>query len=447
MTKNKAAYIETWGCQLNYHRSEKIAGSLAKQGYQITDELTQADLIVFNTCAVREKSEQKVIGRIGQIKEIRKGDSILGVGGCMAQHLGEELKKISSGIDFVFGTSNLAEIVDLAKLARNGEKSVSTPRPGGFEKLPTKRESTYFAWVTIAEGCSNACSYCIVPQVRGLLRSRKPDPIIEEVNDLVSRGFKEVQLLGQNVNAYGKDFDNETDFAWLLDQVARSGVERISFTTPHPADLDKATLEVMRKHPNICRHIHLPLQSGSDKVLKIMNRNYSTGDYLQLIDQARSIDHDINITTDIIVGHPGETEDEFQKTLDMIQKIQFGSIYVAEYSPRPHTLSTTMEDHVPEAEKSRRLHLVLEKQKKYLQDFNKRFISRKSRVLVEGPARQGGMVYGKNEFKKTVTFPSTVHTKGEFATVKLTENKKGTLTGRLEERVSNDSNSHVKPRL
>jgi len=447
MINNTIAYIETWGCQLNYHRSEEIAGSLAEQGYQITDDLTQADLIVFNTCAVREKSEQKVVGRLGQIKDIRKPDSVLGVGGCMAQHLGEDLNDIASGVDFVFGTSNLTEILDLAQAARKGERAVSTPRPGGFEKLPTKRKSNYFAWVTIAEGCSNACSYCIVPQVRGPLRSRKPGPIIEEVNELVNRDYKEIQLLGQNVNAYGKDFDNEINFAWLLDQVARSGVERISFTTPHPADLDQATLEAVMKHTNICRHIHLPLQSGSDRVLEIMNRNYSSEDYLRLIDQARTMDSDVNITTDIIVGHPGETKDEFQKTLNIIERIQFGSIYVAKYSPRPHTLSATMDDYVPKEEKSRRLQLILKKQKQYLQDFNERFIDRYSRVLVEGTAREDGMVYGKNEFKKTVTFPSTVHTEGDFATVKLTENKKGTLTGRLEERVPDDSNSHVKPRL
>ncbi|MFB6214753.1 MAG: tRNA (N6-isopentenyl adenosine(37)-C2)-methylthiotransferase MiaB, partial [Candidatus Bipolaricaulia bacterium] len=359
----KNLYIETWGCQLNYHRSEKITGHLSNYGYKRVEEINEADLIIFNTCAVRGKSEEKVRGRIGQIKNQRKEDSILGVGGCMAQHLGGDLFSQSGGVDFVFGTSNLGEIPELANRARQSGPVASVPKPSGFENLPVLRKSNYFAWITIAEGCSNACSYCIVPRVRGPLRSRPPEKIIREVEELAENGYREVQLLGQNVNAFGKDIeDREVDFAWLLERVADTGVSRISFTTPHPADLDAETLSVMNDSPNIVRHIHLPLQSGSTRVLKTMNRNYTRGEYLKIVGKAREVDPLINVTTDIIVGHPGETEEDFRKTLDVINQVKFGSIYVAQFSPRPKTGSANMEDNVPENEKKRRLEAVLEKQ-------------------------------------------------------------------------------------
>lgn len=445
--KDKLAYIETWGCQLNYHRSEMIAGNLAAYGYKITDEISEADLIVFNTCAVREKSEEKVRGRVGQIKDVRKEGSVLGVGGCMAQHLGEELTDYSPGVDFVFGTSNLSDIVELAEGAREGNRLVETPRPEGFEDLPAQRGSDYFAWVTIADGCSNGCSYCIVPQVRGPLRSRPYEAVLEEVRSLVEDGYREVQLLGQNVNAYGEDLDGEVDFAWLLKEAAETDVGRLSFTTPNPADMDRRTFEVMNDFANVPRHIHLPLQSGSDRVLEIMNRNYRKSDYLELVDLAREMDDDINITTDLIVGHPGETEEDFRETLETIRRVQFGSVYVAKFSPRPNTLSATMEDDVPLEEKDRRLHKVLAVQKENSRAFNDRYLDRTSVVLVEGRARGKGLYYGKNEFNKTVTFPASRNLRGEFVTVEVREKENGTLTGTLKESVTDDSNSHVKSRL
>lgn len=427
MVKEKA-YIETWGCQLNYHRSEKIAGNLKDHGYEIVEDLAEADLIIFNTCAVRDKSEEKVRGRVGQIKDERREDSLLGVGGCMAQHLGGDLFKKSGGVDFVFGTSNLGEIPDLAEQARiNGQYS-SVPHPEGFENLPVLRKSDYFAWVTIAEGCSNACSYCIVPQVRGPLRSRPPGEVISEVRELEKEGYKEIQLLGQNVNAFGQDLDDDhLNFAWLLDKVAKTGIARISFTTPHPKDLDEATLTAMNENPNVVRQIHLPLQSGSNKVLQIMNREYTREEYLKKVERARAMDPDINITTDLIVGHPGENKEEFRKTLEVIEKVQFGSIYAAQFSPRPNTRSAKMEDHVPEEEKKRRLQLVLEKQKEYSENRDSRFIGRTMEVLVEGEAREEGAVYGKNEFRETITFPGSKEMVGEFREVKLESTDHGRL--------------------
>ncbi|MBS3791909.1 tRNA (N6-isopentenyl adenosine(37)-C2)-methylthiotransferase MiaB [Candidatus Bipolaricaulota bacterium] len=442
----KNLYVETWGCQLNYHRSEKITGHLSNYGYNPVDEITTADLIIFNTCAVRGKSEEKVRGRIGQIKNQRKEDSILGVGGCMAQHLGGDLLSQSGGVDFVFGTSNLGDIPDLANRARQTGPVASIPKPSGFENLPVLRKSDYFAWLTIAEGCSNACSYCIVPQVRGPLRSRRPDKIIKEVERLAEDGYREVQLLGQNVNAFGKDIDDpEVDFAWLLERAAATGIPRISFTTPHPADLDPKTLAVMYDSPNIVRHIHLPLQSGSTRVLKIMNRDYTREEYLETVGKAREVDPLINVTTDIIVGHPGETEEDFKKTLDVIDRVKFGSIYAAQFSPRPKTRSANMDDHVTADEKKRRLEAVLEKQEETSREYDKQFIGKTVEVLVEGEARKDNKMYGKNEFRKTVEFEGTNASTGEFRKLRLKSENSGRLLNPDEGSVKNDSDHHVKP--
>jgi len=442
----KKLYVETWGCQLNYHRSEKITGHLGNYGYEPVEEIDRADLIIFNTCAVRGKSEEKVRGRIGQIKEERKDGSILGVGGCMAQHLGQTLFSGSGGVDFVFGTSNLGEIPDLVDRAKQGSPVASVPKPSGFENLPVLRKSDYFAWVTIAEGCSNTCSYCIVPQVRGPLRSRSPEEIVEEVGKLSDNGYKEVQLLGQNVNAFGKDLkDKEKTFAWLLKQTADTGIPRISFTTPHPADLDYETLNVMNDNPNIVRHVHVPLQSGSNRVLKIMNRNYTREEYLEIVEKARDIDPLINITTDIIVGHPGETGEDFRKTLKVMKKVKFGSIYVAQFSPRPNTRSEKMDDHVSEKEKKRRLEEVLNKQKEYSQEYDTQFVGNTVEVLVEGEARKDNKVYGKNEYRRTVEFDGTKAMIGEMRKVKLESENTGRLVNTDEGSVNNDSNSYVKP--
>ncbi len=448
MEGDKNLYLETWGCQLNYHRSERIAGLLQEYGYSTVEEIARADLIIFNTCAVRERSEEKVRGRIGQIKEERRENSLLGVGGCMAQHLGADLLDSSARVDFVFGTSNLREIPQLADRARQGGPTASITAPRGFEDLPVLRRSDYFAWVTIAEGCSNACSYCIVPHVRGPLRSRSPKRVLSEVNQLVEEGYREVQLLGQNVNAFGEDLEEEkTNFAWLLGEVAATGIPRVSFTTPHPADLDEETLKVMKDNPNIVRHLHLPLQSGSNRVLRIMNRNYTRERYLKLVEKAREVDPLINVTTDIIVGHPGETREDFQKTLSIVKRVKFGSIYVAQFSPRPGTRSASMDDHVPTPEKKRRLKTVLSKQKEYSSEYDRQFAGKEVEVLVEGPAREEGKVYGKNQFGRTVTFEGDESMKGKFKQVAIDSDNHGRLTTIHEGSVTDDSDSYVKSSL
>lgn len=433
MSKKKV-YVETWGCQLNYHRSEALTAELERSGYQPVSELGDADLILFNTCAVRGRSEEKVKGRIGQIKEERKKGSLLGVGGCMAQHSGKELLSDAAGVDFVFGTGNLTEVPKLAAQTRKGLSPVSTPSPAHFEDLTYNRNSDYFAWVTIADGCSNSCSYCIVPQVRGSLRSRPLEEVLEEVDELVQEGYKEIQLLGQNVNAYGKDLnESEATFAHLLEQVDLLGPPRLSFTTPHPADLNEETLGVLEDASNVVRHIHLPLQSGSDKVLEIMNRNYMANDYLNLVNQIRAMDPLINITTDIIVGHPGETEEDFRQTLNLIRKVDFGSIYAAKFSPRPGTRSAKLEDQVPQKVKEERLEKLLTLQKNRVKDVNRNYIGEHSEVLVEGTARKNGNMYGKNEFYKTVVFDGGPDLVGQMVEVTIRDVEEGTLYAERED--------------
>lgn len=428
--KKEKAFIETWGCQLNHHKSEGIAGNLAKKGYEITENLDQADLIVFNTCAVRERSEQKVRGRIGQIKEERKENSTLGVGGCMAQHKGDDLLDRLEGVDFVFGSSNLDEIPALAKKSKE-EKCCSLAAPNGLGGPPYRHESDFSAWLTISRGCSNRCSYCIVPSVTGPLRSRRPEEVLAEAKKLIDDGYKEIELLGQNVNAYGRDREGlKKNFASLLEELASLEIPRISFTTPHPRDLEEETLAVMADSSNVSRHLHLPLQSGSNKVLKAMNRGYSREEYLDLVELARDYDPDVNITTDIIVGHPGEERKDFEKTLEVIEKVKYGSVYVAKFSPRPETKSNEMDDHVPLEEKKQRLKETLGRQKSVGREEDQKYLGKTVEVLVEGEARKDGHVFGKNEFKKTTVFPGDESFIGQFVSANLEEIKGGTLYGK-----------------
>ena len=434
MTEKRKAYIDTWGCQMNYHRSEGITGILNSHGYSLVESPSKADLILFNTCAVRGRSEEKVRGRLGQIEAERKPDSILGIGGCMAQHMGSNLLGDMKGVDFVFGTSNLSRIPEFAAAAREENNLAATPPPEGFEHLTYSRESDYFAWVTIAEGCSNNCSYCIVPRVRGPLRSRGTNEVLNEVHQLVDREYKEIQLLGQNVNAYGKDRPDQKDsFSTLLEKVAQTGIPRLSFTTPNPADLEMKTLDIMNDNSNIVRHLHLPLQSGSNHVLDLMNRDYTREEYLHIVDLARDQDPFINITTDVIVGHPGESEEDFQETLEIINEVKFGSVYAAKFSPRPGTPSAKIDNQVKEQVKQQRLEKILTTQKETNIAENERFIGEIQKVLIEGKARSNGKVYGKNEFKRTVLLPGGEELVGQFVDTRIEEGDRGTLYGKMEE--------------
>ncbi len=425
----KKAYIETWGCQMNVHQSERIAGLLARAGYEPTDDISTADLIVFNTCAVRQKAEEKVYGRIGEVMEQKRTRPVLfGFGGCIGQVRGEALLRRFPAIDFLFGTSDLNALPDLVARAAAGARVVHLPPPRGTEELPVRRASRVTAMVTISEGCSNGCSYCIVPRARGPLRSRPPEYVLREVEEALAAGYKEVLLLGQNVDSYGRDRPEYGDFAALLEQVARLGVPRIRFTSSHPRDMTTRVLETVAAHRNVCNHIHLAVQSGSDRILREMNRGYTAGEFLDIVKRARELIPGINVTTDIIVGYPGETEADFRATIELIEEARFGTIFVAKYSPRPGTRSSRLPDDVPPEVKEARLQEVLTLSRRIGLEINQQFIGRTVEVLIEGRNRNGDP-YGRTDDHRTVVLPGATVEAGEFAVVRITRATSAGLHG------------------
>ncbi len=426
----KRLYVETWGCQMNIHQSERIVGLLKEEGYIPTDDISAADLVIFNTCAVRQKAEEKVYGRIGEVMEIKRRRPVLfGLGGCIAQVRKEELLRRFPVIDFLFGTSDLRALPGIvASLSADGGRVVHTPRPIGTEEMPVARRSPVSAMVTITEGCSNGCSYCIVPYARGPLRSRPPELILREIEEALSSGYKEVLLLGQNVDSYGRDRPEYGDFAALLERVARLGVPRIRFTSSHPRDMTDGVLEAIASHKNICRHIHLAAQSGSDRILREMNRGYTAGDFLGIVHRARALIPGINVTTDLIVGYPGETDADFRRTLELIEEARFGTIFVAKYSPRPGTRSARLSDDVPAEVKDARLQEVLSLARRIGLSLNEGFIGKDVEVLVEGRNRDGKW-YGRTDDHRTVIISRGKVRLGEFVSVHITGASASGLSG------------------
>ena len=359
-------HISTFGCQMNFRDSEKLSGVLESIGYRAVEN-EKADLVLYNTCTVRENASTRVYGRIGYVGKIKKEKNpamIIGICGCMMQEPDEvdKMKKSYSFIDIIFGTHNSYKIAELLytlllnRKAKEKNPSLKTrvidvqkEATGIVEDLPVKYDSSFRAGVNIMYGCNNFCTYCIVPYVRGRERSRRSCDIIREVTELASRGVKEIMLLGQNVNSYGKGIDNEISFAQLLDKLACiEGIKRLRFMTSHPKDLSDELIEVMTRHKTICRHIHLPLQSGSNTILKRMNRHYNREDYLLIVKKLRAAMPDIAITTDIIVGFPGETEEDFKDTLDLCEEVSYDSAFTFIYSKRTGTPAASFEDQIPE---------------------------------------------------------------------------------------------------
>lgn len=394
-------YIETWGCQMNLHQSEGMAGVLVSAGYQLEDSLEQADVVIFNGCMVRQKAEEKVFGRIGAVvEEKRKRPVILGIGGCLGQIHGENLLKRMSSVDFVFGSSGhraLPALIDRAKTHRIAELAA----PEFDAESDVRRASSVSAMVTITEGCSNFCTYCIVPYARGPMRSRPRDLILNEVEALRCDGYQEVLLLGQNVNSYGTDQPEYGGFAELLTAVAHTGIPRVRFTTSHPKDLSEDVFRAMSREPRVCHHLHLACQSGSDEVLRAMNRGYDRDHYMSIVEMGRSILPDLNITTDLIVGFPGETDADFELTMELIEHVRFGSVFAAKYSPRPMTRGAELPDDVSMATKERRLSRVLTRQRQIALEENERQIGNQVTVLVEGVTRTGDL-YGRADDHRTV---------------------------------------------
>lgn len=388
--KNLKYYILTMGCQLNENDSEKLCGMVEEMGYKPTDDYKEADLVMFNTCCVRENAEDKLFGKLGELKRIKEQrGTIIAIGGCMMQekHITDKIHESYSYTDIIFGTHTLQNFPeDLYNTMQSKKKMLDIMDIDGevYEGLPIKRTSNIKASVTIMYGCNNFCTYCIVPYVRGREKSREPKEIVREIERLVADGVKEVMLLGQNVNSYGKTLEDNVTFAELLSEIAKvDGLERIRFMTPHPKDLSDELIEVIRDNPKVCNHIHLPLQSGSSRLLKLMNRQYTKEHYLELVDKIRKTIPDISITTDIIVGFPGETEEDFEDTLDVVRKAKYDSAYTFIYSKRTGTPAAKMDGQVPEDVVKERFNRLLQTVSETSHEHIKRYEGCDMDVLVE----------------------------------------------------------------
>jgi len=423
---------------MNEHDSEKLAGMLQNMGYVATDKIEEADLIIYNTCCVRENAELKVYGNLGQLKHLKKEnpDLIIAVCGCMMQqpHVVDEIKKKYKHVDLIFGTHNLHTFPELlANCKKSDGMLIEVWNKEGeiVENLPAIRKFKTKAFVNIMYGCNNFCAYCIVPYTRGRERSREPALILDEIRQLVSEGTKEVTLLGQNVNSYGKTLENPIDFAELLYQINEiDGLERIRFMTSHPKDLSYRLIEAMRDCKKVCEHIHLPLQSGSTQILKKMNRHYSKEQYLELIEILKREIPDIAITTDIIVGFPGETEEDFEETLDVVQKVQFDSAFTFLYSIRKGTPAEKMKEQIPDEIKHERFNRLVEIVNEISASKNARYLNQIVEVLVEGESKNDPTkLTGRTRTHKLVNFPGDKEFIGRMVPVKITETKTFSLNG------------------
>lgn len=435
----KKYHIVTYGCQMNVHESEKIAGILAKLGYRETKETEEADIIVFNTCCIRENAENHAFGNIGALKKLkkRKPGLIIAVGGCMTQEKGktEILEKKFPFIDIMFGTLNLEELGELIELKQKEKKRVIKIREKegeiveGDEPLRTSYPN---AWVNIMYGCDNFCSYCIVPYVRGRERSRKPENIVAEVERLVAEGYREITLLGQNVNSYGSDGRTGRTFAELLDAVASvEGDFRLRFMTSHPKDFNEDVVKVMEKHRKICRLVHLPVQSGSDSVLKAMNRRYTSAQYLEEIKMLRSRLPEAEVTTDIIVGFPGETEEDYLATEELVKKADFASAFTFVYSPRTGTKAAAMENQVPEEVQKDRIMRLVELVNSRTRKKSEKYVGTTAEILCEDYDEKKGLYLGRDEFGRMGYFKSEENLVGQFVNLKITQANGISLYGEI----------------
>ena len=426
--KRKLSMISTFGCQMNKHDSEKISGMLREMGYEASDKQEECDLVIFNTCCVRENAELKVFGHLGAMKihKINNPQLITAVCGCMVEQpkIVEAIKKKFKNVDLVFGTRNLHRFPELLYRAINEKPNIyEISKNDGevAEGLPIERESNIKAWVTIMYGCDNFCSYCIVPYVRGRERSRKSDEIVKEIIGLVDQGIKEITLLGQNVNSYGKDLPQEMSFAELLQKICENTkIERLRFMTSHPKDLSDELIEVMVKYPAICKQIHLPVQSGSTDILREMNRKYTCDDYLNLVNKMRAAIPDITLSTDIIVGFPGEGDKHFVETLEMLQKARLDLAYTFIYSKRTGTPAAKMENQVPEDVIKDRFKRLQEVQNKICLEKNEDMVGKIVEVLVEGTSKSNENRYtGRTDGNKIVNFDSEIDFTGQIVPIKI----------------------------
>lgn len=431
-------YIETFGCQMNDHDSEKVAGVLLRRGYRQAATPAGAHLVLYNTCSIREKAEQKVFSRLGLFNpknELLDGNGkIVGVLGCVAQQEGERIFERAPWVSLVCGSASYSKLPVLLARLEAGNRRVTgldTDTDETFETEMTRRDNPLRAYVTIIEGCDKTCTYCVVPRTRGPERSRASASILREVRELADVGYTEVQLLGQTVNSYRDPSPRGLRFAGLLAAVAETpGIRRVRFMTSHPSDLDADTVAAMDSLPQLCEHLHLPVQSGSTRVLRGMQRTYTREEYLEKIEMVRRARRPISITTDIIVGFPGETEEDFEQTLSLLDQVQFDGMFSFQYSPRPNTPAAVMADAVPEREKSRRLAVLQEKQRVIQTARNETLIGGTFEVLVEGASRRQHQWSGRTSGNRTLNFTSPCSgLLGEYILARVTQAGSNSLVG------------------
>lgn len=428
--------IKTYGCQMNVHESEKIAGMLEQMGYVCTEQDEDADVIVFNTCCIRDTAEKKICGNIGVLKPLKrqKKDLIIAVVGCMTQQNGsaELLLKKYPYVDIVLGTSNLALLPQAIEARKHGGKRaryISDSTVDANVELPVARTSYPNAWVNIMYGCNNFCTYCIVPYVRGRERSRRIEDILADVKRLLAQGYKEITLLGQNVDSYGSDLEN-VNFATLLGEIAKiEGKFRIRFMTSHPKDFDSKVIDIIASCPNICNNIHLPVQSGSSRILKAMNRHYDREKYMSIIREIKSKLPGVGITSDIMIGFPGETDEDFQDTISLVEEVRFSNAFTFVYSPRKGTPAASMEQ-IPADVKKQRITALVAKQNAITKELSNQYIGGTYEVLVEDVApKKEGCVCGRTESGRLVTFAGSSDLIGQFVNVKITKSQSAALFG------------------
>ncbi|AEG14912.1 (Dimethylallyl)adenosine tRNA methylthiotransferase miaB [Desulfofundulus kuznetsovii DSM 6115] len=432
--------VITFGCQMNDHDSEVIAGMLESLGYEPAASTGEADVILVNTCCVRETAENKIYGLLGRLAHLKdkKGDLIIGIAGCMTQQPGvaRKIKNRFPQVDLILGTHNLHRLPELLLQARECRERVMEvwDQAGEIvENLPIRRASRVKAWVNITYGCNNFCTYCIVPYVRGRERSRRPEDILNEIRQLVQEGYREVTLLGQNVNSYGKDLPGPTSFARLLAEVDQiPGLWRIRFTTSHPRDFTQELIDTIARCPHVCEHIHLPVQAGSNRILKLMNRGYDRDYYLDLVERIRRAIPGVAITTDIMVGFPGETEEDFAQTMDLVERVRFDGAFTFVYNPRPGTPAARLPEQVPDGIKSERIQKLIERQNEITLAHNQALVGRVEQVLVEGESKTNPeMMSGRTRTNRLVIFPGSSDLAGQLVNVTVTGARLTHLEGKL----------------
>ncbi len=437
--KNKRYCIKTYGCQANVRDSEVISAYLRKLNMEKTDDEARADIILFNTCAIREHAETRILGELGRLKPLAQQNPqlIIGLCGCVA-HESEPLKKfveVNKHLNLVFGTHNIHQIYDLLeRCIKNHSRvyNVTSEVDTVIENYPEERFTQYKAFVNIMYGCDKFCTYCIVPYTRGQQRSRSVSSVVEEVKMLKDKGYKEVTLLGQNVNAYGLDFSsNNQDFAYLLEQVALTGIERIRFTSPHPADFKENVFAVMKKYKNIMPAIHLPVQSGSSKILKKMNRSYDRERYIDLVKMMREYIPNIRLTTDIICAFPGESEEDFKETVSLVHELHFASAYTFIYSPRTGTPAARMENPLTEEEKQKRFNELVKAVDEEATLDGKKYEGREVEVLFDSLDERIGYIKGYDEYNHLVHVKGTPDLLGNICKVKILESHTYSFIGEL----------------